>query len=95
LPDGLFSSQKSQFWSILECLCRENLSIFYDHLEHFTAIWYNFWPLKIDEKLSKLDGKILSKLHGKKLSKLDEIILSKLDEIILSKLDEIFFVKIR
>jgi hypothetical protein len=22
----------------------ENVVIFYDHLEHFTAIWYNLWP---------------------------------------------------
>jgi hypothetical protein len=21
--------------------------IFYDHLEHFTAIWYNLWPFGI------------------------------------------------
>jgi cytosine/uracil/thiamine/allantoin permease len=21
-----------------------NVVIFYDHLEHFTAIWYNLWP---------------------------------------------------
>jgi hypothetical protein len=25
----------------------ENISIFYDHLEYFTAIWYNFWPFDI------------------------------------------------
>jgi hypothetical protein len=22
----------------------KNVSIFYDHLEYFTAIWYNLWP---------------------------------------------------
>jgi hypothetical protein len=22
----------------------ENVVIFYDHLEYFTAIWYNIWP---------------------------------------------------
>jgi hypothetical protein len=22
----------------------ENVVIFYDHLEYFTAIWYNLWP---------------------------------------------------
>jgi hypothetical protein len=22
----------------------ENVGIFYDHLEYFTAIWYNLWP---------------------------------------------------
>jgi hypothetical protein len=22
----------------------ENVVIFYDHLEYFTPIWYNFWP---------------------------------------------------
>jgi hypothetical protein len=25
----------------------ENVSIFYDHLEYFTAIWYNLWPFGI------------------------------------------------
>jgi hypothetical protein len=22
----------------------ENVGLFYDHLEYFTVIWYNFWP---------------------------------------------------
>jgi hypothetical protein len=25
----------------------ENVGIFHDHFEHFTAIWYNLWPLGI------------------------------------------------
>jgi hypothetical protein len=25
----------------------ENVGIFYDHLEYFTAIWYNLWPFGI------------------------------------------------
>jgi hypothetical protein len=25
----------------------ENVVIFYDHLEYFTAIWYNLWPFGI------------------------------------------------
>jgi hypothetical protein len=32
LPDGLFSNQKSQFWSNLEGLGMENVVTFYDHL---------------------------------------------------------------
>jgi hypothetical protein len=24
-----------------------NVGIFYDHLEHFMAIWYNLWPFGI------------------------------------------------
>jgi hypothetical protein len=44
LPDGLFSHQKSQFESILEDLRMKNVCIFYDHLEYFTATWYNLWP---------------------------------------------------
>jgi hypothetical protein len=24
-----------------------NVGLFYDHLEYFMAIWYNFWPLGI------------------------------------------------
>jgi hypothetical protein len=45
LPDGLFSNQKSKFWSILEGLRMENAGIFYGHLEYFTIIWYLLWPL--------------------------------------------------
>jgi hypothetical protein len=40
LPDGLFSYQKSQFGYILVGLGMENIGIFYDPLEYFTAIWY-------------------------------------------------------
>jgi hypothetical protein len=40
LPDGLFSNQISQFWENLEGFGIENVVIFYDHLEYFTAIWY-------------------------------------------------------
>jgi hypothetical protein len=47
LPDGLFSNQKSHFGLILEGLRMENVVIFYDHLEYFTAIWYNVWPFGI------------------------------------------------
>jgi hypothetical protein len=25
----------------------ENVVIFYDYLDYFTAIWYNFWPFGI------------------------------------------------
>jgi hypothetical protein len=25
----------------------ENVGLFYDHLEYFTAIWYNLWPFGI------------------------------------------------
>jgi cyanate permease len=45
LPDGLFSYQKSQFGYILEGLGKENVGIFYDLLEYFTAIWCILWPL--------------------------------------------------
>jgi hypothetical protein len=45
LPDGLFSDQKSQFLQILEGL---GMLVFcFDHLEYFTAIWYNLWPFGI------------------------------------------------
>jgi hypothetical protein len=47
LPDGLFSNQESRFGSILEGLEMENVGIFYDRLEYFTAIWYNLWPFGI------------------------------------------------
>jgi hypothetical protein len=26
----------------------ENVGIYYDHLEYFTAIWYNLWPFVIN-----------------------------------------------
>jgi hypothetical protein len=41
LPDGLFLNQKSKFGYILEGLGMENVSIFYDQLEYFMAIWHN------------------------------------------------------
>jgi hypothetical protein len=33
MPDGLFSNQKSQFGYILEGLGKENIYIFFDHME--------------------------------------------------------------
>jgi hypothetical protein len=45
LPDGLFSNQKYQFGYMLEGLGMENVSIFYDHSEYLTAIWYNLCRL--------------------------------------------------
>jgi hypothetical protein len=47
LPDGLFSNPRSHFWENLEGLGMENVVIFYNHLEYFTAIWYNLWPFGI------------------------------------------------
>jgi hypothetical protein len=47
LPDGLFSNQKSRFGQVLDGLRLENVDIFYGHLEHFTAIWYNLQPFGI------------------------------------------------
>jgi hypothetical protein len=47
LPDGLFSYQKSKFGNILEGLGMEKIGVFYDHLEYFTAIWYNLLPFGI------------------------------------------------
>jgi hypothetical protein len=44
LPDGLFSNQKSKFGSILEGIRKKNVYRFCDHLEYFTALWYNIWP---------------------------------------------------
>jgi hypothetical protein len=43
LPDGIFSNQESQFWSILKGLAMEDAGIFYSHLVYFTAIWYILW----------------------------------------------------
>jgi hypothetical protein len=40
----LFSYQKYQFGSILEGLGMGSVGIFYDYLEHFTAIWCILWP---------------------------------------------------
>jgi hypothetical protein len=45
LPDGFFSNQKSQFGQILEGFRWENVEIFYDHLEYFTAIWGYFMTI--------------------------------------------------
>jgi hypothetical protein len=39
LPDGLFSSQKSQFGKIFQGLRFENVDIFYGHFEYFMDIW--------------------------------------------------------
>jgi hypothetical protein len=45
----------------------ENVVIFYDHLEHFTAIWYNLWPFGIvcchfdQEKSGNPDAKCSNK----------------------------------
>jgi hypothetical protein len=47
LPDDFFSNQKSQFEQILEGLRRENVEIFYGHLEYFTAIWNILRPFGI------------------------------------------------
>jgi hypothetical protein len=47
LPDGLFSNQRPQFWSILEGLAMENLGIFYDHLVYFTAMGNILWAFSI------------------------------------------------
>jgi hypothetical protein len=47
LPDGLFSNQKSRFGKNFEGLGMENVGMFYDHLEYFTAIWYNLGPFGI------------------------------------------------
>jgi hypothetical protein len=47
LPD-VFSNQKSQFWVNFgrpwNGKCRYT---WYDHVEYFTAIWYNLWPFGI------------------------------------------------
>jgi hypothetical protein len=40
LPDGIFSDQKYQFGSILERLEKENVGIFFGHLEYFKASWF-------------------------------------------------------
>jgi cellulose synthase/poly-beta-1,6-N-acetylglucosamine synthase-like glycosyltransferase len=47
LPDGLFSYQESQFEKILEGLGIENVCIFNNFLEYFTAIWYILRPFGI------------------------------------------------
>jgi hypothetical protein len=44
LPDGLFSNQKNQFWSILGDLRLVNVDIFYGHLEYCTDVWDILWP---------------------------------------------------
>jgi hypothetical protein len=45
LPNGFFSNQTSKY--NLEDSGVENDVIFYDHLEYFTAIWYNLHPFGI------------------------------------------------
>jgi SOS-response transcriptional repressor LexA len=47
LPDGIFSSQKSQFWLLLEGLAMEDVGIFHGHLVHFPAVWYILWAFNI------------------------------------------------
>jgi hypothetical protein len=42
-----FQTKNPNFGKILEGLGMENVVIFYDQLEHFTAIWYNLWPFGI------------------------------------------------
>jgi hypothetical protein len=39
--------QKCRLGCILKGLRMANVGIFYDHLEYFTAIWYNLWPFGI------------------------------------------------
>jgi hypothetical protein len=39
-----FNNKNSQFGYILEGLGMENVGIYYDHLEYFTAILYHLWP---------------------------------------------------
>jgi hypothetical protein len=47
LPDGIFSSLKSQFGKILEGRALEDVGTFYGHLLYFTAITYILWPFGI------------------------------------------------
>jgi hypothetical protein len=57
LPDDTFSTQKSQFGSILEDLAMEEVGTFYGHFVNFAAIWYIF-PLLVcrqDSSLSNLN----------------------------------------
>jgi hypothetical protein len=70
LPDGLFSNQKSPFGYILENLGKEDVVIFYDHLEcllpfgiiycrlvQFVVIWYIFSVLvSLDQEKSGNPG---------------------------------------
>jgi hypothetical protein len=48
LPDGIFSKQKSRFWSILEGLAMEGVGIptyyVYVNLVYFMVIWSIFYP---------------------------------------------------
>jgi hypothetical protein len=46
LPDGFFKP-KIQILGYFGGLGMLNIVIFYDHLEYFTALWYNVWPLGI------------------------------------------------
>jgi hypothetical protein len=47
LPDGLFSNQKIPILAKFGGPWNGKCSILYDHLEYFTAIWYNLWPIGI------------------------------------------------
>jgi hypothetical protein len=42
-----FQTKNHNFGKNLEGLGMKNVVLFYDHLEYFTAIWYNLWPLGI------------------------------------------------
>jgi hypothetical protein len=42
-----FETKYTNLIKILENLGMENVGIFYDHLEYFTALWYNLWPFGI------------------------------------------------
>jgi hypothetical protein len=44
LPDGLFSSQKSQIWFIFVGLRMEHLDMFYVHFYTFKSIWCILTP---------------------------------------------------
>jgi hypothetical protein len=45
LPDGIFSNQKCQFKSFLDCPAMKDVGQFYGYYAYFTAIWYILWPL--------------------------------------------------
>jgi hypothetical protein len=44
LPDGLFSTQKSQIWVIFEHLAMKDVGKLYVHSASFTAILHILWP---------------------------------------------------
>jgi hypothetical protein len=47
LPDGLFSNQESQFWSILEVFAIKDAGVFYGQLVNYRAIWCILWQFGI------------------------------------------------